>query len=100
MPVKMTEIKFDAPTNSLGRNGVLSTTGIHVSECSGDDYVTVFPITSKGALGRCRIEIPKAKWAGAALEALVAKEELRHLLLGIHPLLDEMLEHPLKGDAH
>ena len=53
----MREIKFDKPTKFLGRNGYYTCTGLYVTE-NPNGQVWIEPITSKGEVGRCRIEIP------------------------------------------
>jgi hypothetical protein len=51
------KISFKAkPTVSLGRNGIVTTTGVEV--WPHRDNVTIYPVTSKGKRGRCYIEIP------------------------------------------
>lgn len=52
------EIKFTRQTNFTGRNGYMKCGGIEVMGFDHKSMVQVAPITSKGAVGRCDIEIP------------------------------------------
>lgn len=53
----MREIKFDKQTSFLGQDGYYNCTGLFVTE-NLNGQVWIEPITSKGEVGRCRIEIP------------------------------------------
>jgi hypothetical protein len=50
-------IKFDRTVQFLGRNGGFKCTGVSALATS-DDTLMIEPITSKGDVGRCFIEIP------------------------------------------
>lgn len=72
------------------------TCGLSIEE--EPDTINLRPINSKDSLGNCIIGIPKDKWIGTALDAILAQKHLRPMLLGLHPLLDEMLEPLMKGE--
>ena len=44
---------------SLGRNGYIQTHGLQVQSAPAWDEVEIYPITSKGHKGRCKIKFPK-----------------------------------------
>jgi hypothetical protein len=48
--------KFKRPVKFTGRNGYFTATGLQVSESNGTLYLS--PITSKGNVGHCCIQIP------------------------------------------
>lgn len=50
------QVKFAKTTGFLGRNGYMKCSGIDLS--SSTDVVTLSPLTSRGDVGRCNIEIP------------------------------------------
>lgn len=56
------DIYFNQETHFLGRNGNFKSSGVCVelnaSPTLGEGTVYLTPFTSKGLLGRCRIEIP------------------------------------------
>lgn len=52
------DITFKRIVNFFGRNGYFKSSGISISVDSIDTTVSLDPITSKGNIGRCRIEIP------------------------------------------
>jgi hypothetical protein len=87
-------------TTSLGRNGTIMTTGIDVGyhECN-TPFTSIRPLTSRGGVGRCAIEIPTEDCPFRALDALIEKTDLKNLptLMGIHPLLDHLVEAKLSG---
>jgi hypothetical protein len=55
-------IEFSQRTESIGRNGMLITTGlyIHKNLWNNGETVSISPVTSKGLVGKCSIEIPTA----------------------------------------
>jgi hypothetical protein len=57
------------------------------------------PLTSRGNVGRCAIEIPADSCPFRALDALIEKTGPKNLptLMGIHPLLDRLIESRLSG---
>ena len=59
----MAKIMFDNNYHFLGRNGTYKAKGLDVSMFGNSDYahVDLIPITSKGMLASCTIEIPKNK---------------------------------------
>lgn len=52
------EHKFKRIVNFFGRNGYFKSSGISITTDHLDNLVSIEPITSKGNIGRCRIEIP------------------------------------------
>ena len=50
------KIKYDRNVNFIGRNGYFKASGLDVY--ANESIVIVQPITSKGEIGRCSIEIP------------------------------------------
>jgi hypothetical protein len=92
-------------TTSLGRNGTIMTTGIEIGyheyrfrgHCTS--VTSIRPITSRGNVGRCAIEIPADSCPFRALDALIEKTAPKNLptLMGIHPLLDRLVEAKLSG---
>ena len=54
----ITNTQFKTKTEALGRNGMMIVTGLDVSSVEGRGYLSIRPITSKGLLGRCLIELP------------------------------------------
>ena len=94
----MNDIKFDKgqTTFSLGRNGVVTTTGIALTDGLGNGETSVHPITSKGNMARGYITIPYNKSPFDAIDKLMERKELLPLLTGIHPLLDTLIAEKLK----
>jgi hypothetical protein len=67
---------FSQQTNSLGRNGYMKCSGLDL--CKGglrDDLMLLSPLTSRGHVGRCELEIPL--------------EDLPALIAGLQKLLPE-----------
>ena len=54
----MKNIQFKRLTNCTGRNGYFKQSGIDLLVTSNDS-IMLSPITSKGTIGRCDMEIPK-----------------------------------------
>ncbi len=52
-----TQVTFSRKVKFIGRNGCFQCTGVEISNIQG--VVTIEPITSKGEVGRCQIEIPQ-----------------------------------------
>ena len=50
------QVKFARTTSFLGRNGHMKCGGIDIT--SFGSSVTLSPLTSRGVIGRCNIEIP------------------------------------------
>jgi len=95
-------------TTSLGRNGTMVTTGLEIGYYEYNpphEYypptTSIRPITSLGKIGRCTIEIPADDCPFRALDALIEKTDLKNLptLMGIHPLLDRLVEGKLSGEG-
>lgn len=59
--VEQVKIEFSLQRNFLGRNGEFIAKGIEISAipAAGYPFIRIYPITSKGNVGRCFIEIPK-----------------------------------------
>ncbi len=61
----MAQIKYDDNYSFMGRNGVFKVKGLDIDSdynYSGDyPKVTLYPITSRGTIASCYIEIPKNK---------------------------------------
>lgn len=54
-------MKFSKPTTFLGRNGMFAATGLEINPyLTADNHsvVVLEPVTSRGVIGRCNIEIP------------------------------------------
>jgi len=94
----MKDIKFDKDetTFSLGRNGVITTTGIALTEGPGNGEISVHPITSKGNMAKGHITFPYNKSPFDAIDCLMERKDLLPLLIGIHPLLDTLIAEKLK----
>jgi hypothetical protein len=92
-------------TLSLGRNGVMKTIGVEVSMGSVSNancYTEIFPVTSKGERGRCKIEIASEACPWTALDAVVEfmnKSKQLPLLMGLHPFLDKLVADKLAGKS-
>jgi hypothetical protein len=92
---------------SLGRNGMLQTIGVEITEVGKRftvtpvGYTELVPITSKGERGRCKIQIPVESCPYTALDAVMKKmgKDLP-TLMGIHPFLDQMITRELSGKDH
>lgn len=52
------KVEFSRETSSLGRNGYMRTSGIYLSVWKTQPILELYPLTSKGAPGRCYIQIP------------------------------------------
>ena len=50
------KIKYDRNVNFIGRNGYFKASGLDIY--ANESIVILQPITSKGEIGRCSIEIP------------------------------------------
>ena len=98
----MNDIKFDKgqTTFSLGRNGVVTTTGIAFADSLPGNIrgkeTSVFAITSKGCLAKGHITVPYNKSSFDAIDCLMERKDLLPLLTGIHPLLDTLIAEKLK----
>lgn len=57
MPASASRVSFTRLTQSLGRNGVLKTSGINMFRLD-QGIIELTPVTSRGDLARCHIEIP------------------------------------------
>ncbi len=55
-------IKFKRQVNFMGRNGFFKSTGLDVLVDRQRKIVTLSPITSKGMIGNCAIEVPLEAW--------------------------------------
>lgn len=69
-------VPFSRQTNFLGRNGYFKCSGLDL--CKGglrDDLVILSPLTSRGYIGRCELDIPF--------------EDLPALIAGLQKLLPE-----------
>jgi hypothetical protein len=60
------EVMFPKTTEALGRNGMMKATGLSIFVNKDDNTALVGPITSKGLVGRCWIEIPVESFLEAA----------------------------------
>jgi hypothetical protein len=69
-------IGFRRPTQSLGRNGVMKMTGIHVSRQG--DALFVAPITSKMPVGRAWMLVPLDAVADVAKAMLDLSDNARN----------------------
>jgi hypothetical protein len=104
MPSKTFKFARNQTTTSLGRNGSLITTGLEIGYHAYNPnypYTNIRPITSRGSIGQCAIEIPAADCPFRALDALIEKTGPKNLptLMGIHPLLDHLIDEALSGRA-
>lgn len=52
-------IKYNKQVNFTGRNGYFKQTGLNVVELAHDNKIMLAPLTSKGMIGNCDIQIPK-----------------------------------------
>lgn len=68
----MREIKFTKNTSFLGRNGMFKQSGIIINDVTSS--IALYPITSKGQIGRACLTIPKDQ----------IQEFVRQLLLTPH----------------
>jgi hypothetical protein len=64
-------LAFNRHVTFTGRNGTMKCAGVELMEF--DDRVQISPITSKGDVGRCDIDIPKEN-VPALIEALAPKK--------------------------
>jgi hypothetical protein len=66
-------VKFTRQTNFTGRNGYHKCSGIELWVMNGQQAVNIAPLTSKGVVGRCDIEVPLEDVPAliAALQAIV-----------------------------
>jgi len=53
-----TEVKFTRVMNFTGRNGYMKQSGVDIQTAAHDEKVIISPITSRGYVGRCDMEIP------------------------------------------
>jgi hypothetical protein len=93
-------VRFDGVTHSKGRNGVLTTKGYYWSPGRFSKETDVLAITSRDDISYAlRLTVPDSAWVGDALEAALNtlhKTRQLPILLGVHPLLDAMIERKLK----
>jgi len=99
------EVKYDKPTTSLGRNGIINTIGLSIFK--GAEDTDLSPLNSRGDIARCRISIindniPEVCVAlgfdviGKILDSLEKTSYVR--LMGIDPALDREIAKRMKGD--
>ncbi len=62
------DVKWQRTTNFTGRNGYAKCSGLEVLPLPHNDTVMLSPLTSRGVVGRCDIEVPVE-----ALPELIAK---------------------------
>jgi len=55
----MKTIKFARNTFFTGRNGMFKASGLEILPLDHNNSFMISPITSKGLIGRCDVEIPK-----------------------------------------
>jgi len=53
------EIAFSRIVSARGRNGLVKMAGIEVSSASHRDYITLFPVSTRGVSDSAWLEIPK-----------------------------------------
>jgi hypothetical protein len=92
------DIYYDGPSYARGRNGGINTSGLSVQSFNGN--VSLRVITSKGTTSpSVEIDIPETAWFGHALHTLLDmhdKQGTLPTLLGLHPLIDLILEQRMK----
>ena len=92
------DIYYDSPSYARGRNGGINTSGLSVQSFNGN--VSLRVITSKGTTSpSIEIDIPEKAWFGHALHTLLDmhdKQGTLPTLLGLHPLIDLILEQRMK----
>lgn len=76
-PYKITPIKFDKPTEFLGRNGQFICTALDIELYDRKKWVVLTPITSKGMCGRAELNIPAENIPGLILKLVTAHNKLR-----------------------
>ena len=81
-----------------GRNGVGKCSGVQISESYNDNAIRIEPITSKGLIGNCWIEIDKGHITEIVRhlipldKILEAAGDRLPTLLGLDPCLDPCLD--------
>lgn len=65
------QVRFKSPTSFLGRNGMAKCGGVDLLETMDGEEFILSALTSKGAIGRCEIWIPREHLAEVA-EMLLA----------------------------
>lgn len=63
------QVKWDRPTEFLGRNGYFMCSGVDLT--TDEDKLFIAPLTGRGDVGRCTIEVPLNK-----LDELIASLEV------------------------
>lgn len=94
------ELFSDQDIVSVGRNGVIKTSGLVIHE-QDDGVVDVRPLNSRGKAGNCSTRFPVDAWHGAALRSLLDHLEgldMLPTLVGLHPLLDRMVSERLRKE--
>jgi hypothetical protein len=92
------DIYYDENFYARGRNGGINTSGLSIQSFNGN--VSIRVITSKGSTSpSVEIDIPEKAWFGHALHTLLDmhdKQGTLPTLIGLHPLIDLILEQRVK----
>ena len=56
----MVRVHYDKTVSFEGRNGMFKQSGMEVMVSAAEKCVLLFPLTSRGVIGRCMMEIPEA----------------------------------------
>jgi len=73
----MIQILFKRNTNFTGRNGYMKCSGVEILPLAHGHSVMISPITSKGTVGKCDIEIPAEHLLELASELQGIHERLK-----------------------
>ena len=80
------QIKWEPVTRALGRNGVMKCGGLDVWHCQMESAVTLSPLTGKGEVARCSIQIPNDRlWA--VVDALAPEGQLACCFIEVSDLV-------------
>ena len=87
----------DRQTNFTGRNGYFACGGIEVLHLNHNNSVMLSPLTSRGVVGRCDIEVPLENVPDliVQLQALIPTEQVEKIT-EVGQLVDQLIKLPRK----
>jgi hypothetical protein len=74
------QVKFNKLTQATGRNGCLKCSGLDLLKLDSNGTILLAPLTSKGFVARCDIEIPVEVIPEliANLQEMIATRQIKH----------------------
>lgn len=71
-------VKYNSIVNFEGRNGFFKQSGLEIQTTDSEKRIQLFPLTSKGAIARCMLEIPEESLDDVIRELKYARAQMEH----------------------